>query len=59
MNMRYNALGAEAINALGWQILETLRTKSKAKQMYKVYTVWYQRFASSPFRMQICLILIN
>ena len=36
MNMGYNAPGMEAINALGWETLETRRTKSKVKQMYKV-----------------------
>ena len=36
MNLRYNTPGIEAINALGWQPLETRRAKSKVKQMYKV-----------------------
>ena len=36
MNLRYNTPGIEAINALGWEPLETRRAKSKVKQMYKV-----------------------
>ncbi len=36
MNMGYNTPGMEAINALGWETLETRRAKSKVKQMYKV-----------------------
>ena len=36
MNMGYNIPGMEAINALGWETLETRRAKSKVKQMYKV-----------------------
>jgi hypothetical protein len=36
MNLRYNTPGIDAINALGWESLETRRTKSKVKQMYKV-----------------------
>jgi hypothetical protein len=36
MNLRYKTAGIEAINALGWEPLETRRSKSKAKQMYKV-----------------------
>ena len=35
-NLRYNTPGIEAINALGWEPLETRRAKSKVKQMYKV-----------------------
>jgi hypothetical protein len=34
--LRYNTPGIEAINALGWEPLETRRAKSKVKQMYKV-----------------------
>ncbi len=34
--MGYNIPGMEAINALGWETLETRRAKSKVKQMYKV-----------------------
>jgi hypothetical protein len=36
MNLRYNTPGIEALNALGWEPLETRRAKSKVKQMYKV-----------------------
>ena len=36
MNLRYNTPGIEAINTLGWESLETGRSKSKVKQMYKV-----------------------
>ena len=36
MNMGCNTPGMEAINALGWETLETRRAKSKVKQMYKV-----------------------
>ena len=36
MNMGYNTPAMEAINALGWETLETRRAKSKVKQMYKV-----------------------
>ena len=36
MNLRYNTPGIEAINALGWEPLETRRAKSKVKQMYEV-----------------------
>jgi predicted fused transcriptional regulator/phosphomethylpyrimidine kinase len=36
MNLRYNTPDIEAINALGWESLETRRAKSKVKQMYKV-----------------------
>ena len=36
MNLGYNTPGIEAINALGWEPLETRRAKSKVKQMYKV-----------------------
>jgi hypothetical protein len=35
MKLRYNTPGIEAINALGWEPLETRRAKSKVKQMYK------------------------
>jgi hypothetical protein len=36
IHLRYNTPGIEAINALGWEPLETRRAKSKVKQMYKV-----------------------
>jgi hypothetical protein len=36
MNLRYNTPSIEAINALGWELLEIRRAKYKVKQMYKV-----------------------
>ena len=36
MNLRYNTPDIEALNAIGWESLETRRAKSTAKQMYKV-----------------------
>jgi predicted fused transcriptional regulator/phosphomethylpyrimidine kinase len=43
MNLRYNTPGVEAINALGWESLETRRAKSKVKQMYKVHSFRTQK----------------
>ena len=36
MNLSNDTHAIEALNALGWENLETQRAKSKAKQMYKV-----------------------
>jgi hypothetical protein len=36
MSMKNNTPGLKAISALGWQTLESQRTKSKAIQMYQV-----------------------
>ena len=36
MSMKNDTPGLEAISALGWETLESQRTKSKAIQMYKV-----------------------
>ena len=36
MNLSNDTPTIEALNALGWETLETQRAKSKAKQMYKV-----------------------
>jgi len=36
MNLSNNTPTIEALNALGWETLETQRAKSKAQQMYKV-----------------------
>ena len=50
--MGYNTPGMEAINALGWETLETRRAKSKVKQIVQTSKWFGSELARCSFRTQ-------